>query len=76
MVDGRRLGENIGVVLGAASGEPLLSALVQKSAARMRMTPTRPSAVAVIRWRFRCEVIKSNRVAFASECAAKDAREQ
>ena len=76
MVAGTRRGENRGVVLAADSAVLLLSSWVQKSAAPMQVAPTTPRAVAAIRWRFRCVVIKSNRVALASECAAKDVREQ
>ncbi len=75
MVAGRRRGEKRGVVLAGETAEELLSSWVQRSATPIKVAPTTPSAVAVIRWRLRCVVIKSNRVALASEHAAKDAQE-
>ncbi len=75
MVEGRRRGEKRGVVLAGETAEALLSSWVQKSAVPINMTPIAPSAVAAIRCRLRCVVIKLNRVALASEHAAKDAQE-
>ncbi|CAB4868655.1 unannotated protein [freshwater metagenome] len=74
MFAGRRRGEKTGVLLDAETSDVLLSSWLQKTEIPMKVAPTTPRAVAAIRWRFRCVVIKSNRVAFASEHVAKDAQ--
>ena len=74
MFAGRRRGEKTGVLLDAETSDVLLSSWLQKTEIPMKVAPTTPRAVAAIRWRFRCVVIKSNRVVFASEHVAKDAQ--